>query len=358
MNYPNLLIVLAATLAATAALVPFARVLGRRLDATDHPDGLSHDHHQVVVPRTGGIAMILGAQLGLLLWMVLSRAAPDRFELAVAASVVTVAVGGLLDDINEINPLYKFAFLAGGALAVLLVAPYLPVTRLERLDMVIALVAMVGLANAVNFVDGMDGLAAGMCLVTLAGFAVLGWRRGDEFLIAKAGVWAAACLAFLLYNRPPARIFMGDCGSLVLGVVLAALGLKACGHGVNHVIAVILFLSPYALDMTLAVARRLYFRQDILSGDRRHCYDLLFRRLKSVWLVDLAMCGLALTGVGMGFAALHIDLWTGIGLVAVAWAAFALWMIRLGMFAPIENESEEQKGLFYTKTQRHKDTIF
>jgi UDP-GlcNAc:undecaprenyl-phosphate GlcNAc-1-phosphate transferase len=147
-------------------------------------------------------------------------------------------------------------------------------------------------------------------------------------------------LSFLYYNRPPAKIFMGDCGSLLLGFYLAGMGLNIAATGPRTFIPVLLVFSPFILDTGLAIVRRLLSRVDVFSGDRRHMYDLLQVKLLSVWRVDWLMWGLGSAFAALGFIAVPLEPRWQAAMLAGSWLAVILWMIRLGMFVPISKDGE------------------
>ena len=331
------IIVTVVAFAAVLASLPLARLLGRRLGAWDTPDELGM--HPAPVPRSGGIAILLGVVLSLETMKLLpGTGGSARQSAAVTIGTLAFFLVGLLDDLHEIRPYLKAIGLVLAALLFAMLSPYARMTGFERLDVMIAVLALVGGANALNFMDGLDGLAAGMAAIAALGFCALSRTAG----LALEGSWAlalaGACAAFWLANMPPARIFMGDCGSLVLGFSLSGLLLTVgAGHPVRLMAGAII-LSPLILDTGLAIVRRLLLHRDVFTGDRRHLYDLVYLRTRSVWKTDISMYLLGLCFAGLGAAAPFLDPWAVASLAAAGWLAVSAWAVRLGMFSPVTNQ--------------------
>ncbi len=332
----NYLIVFSVSLGVTILGMPVAKLLGRRMQAWDAPDGRINGHRAHIV-RTGGIAIAGGIYSGMLTALVLM---PEIFaNRNIAAGMVgglVAFITGLLDDLREIKPLVKALLLAVGCLAAAMISPSVRLTGLERLDFLLVVLIMMGGTNAFNLMDGLDGLAAGMAIAASLGFLALSLQLQTCYACSFKLVIIGAALGFLFFNRPPAKIFMGDCGSLALGFHLTAMGLNIAGSGRMAIIPVLLVLSPFVLDTGLAIARRGLNHKSLFSGDRRHVYDLLHARIPSVWRVDWLMWGLGLLFSALGWAAVFLGPWMQSALLAVSWLVFVWAMIRLGMFEAFE----------------------
>jgi UDP-GlcNAc:undecaprenyl-phosphate GlcNAc-1-phosphate transferase len=168
---------------------------------------------------------------------------------------------------------------------------------------VLTAVAAMGLLNAVNLLDGLDGLAAGVAFVSAAGFALLG---GDTVTPALALMGAVG--GFLVFNRPPARIYLGDGGAYVVGTALALLAALAVDAEpeVATWAAVPLLVGVPVLDTAVAFARRLRARQPLFVGDRAHVYDQLVDRGRSpmVAVLSLVVLQAALVVLALGVSEL------------------------------------------------------
>lgn len=334
-SYP---IIIGVAFLATLAGIPLARLLGRRLGAWDNPDELGM--HAAPVARSGGIAILLGIAVSFELLKALPGDLADGRQFA-AITIATLAFFfvGILDDLHEIKPYFKAVGLVGAALLFTLLSPHSSLTGYERLDFILANLALVGGANALNFIDGMDGLAGGMTVIAALGFFVLSQLTGQWLAGNWALIVASAALAFWFFNKPPAAIFMGDGGSLVLGASLAGMLLIIGGKGLPYLLAGLVILSPLIIDTGLAIARRAVLRRDIFSGDRRHLYDLLYLRNRSVWRTDLQMYAMGMLFALVAVGSLFVPQWITIAAVAVLYASLIWRFALLGMFSPEKKTS-------------------
>lgn len=271
---PVLAFVLAALATRWLARVP--RVLAALVDRPN-----ARSLHAGIIPRTGGLALTAALVAAALLLGSARRLSVEELWIGLAAGVV--AVVSLLDDRGELAPGYRLA--AHAAAAALLIAAGLQVSRLEwpGWSLVLAPWLAVGftglwvvwMINLYNFMDGMDGLAGGMAVFGFGTLAVLGGRADDwEFALLGASV-AAAAGGFLLGNFPPARIFLGDLGSTVLGLLAAALSLLGAHRGLFPLWVAGLAFSPFLVDATWTLLRRAGRRERLWQAHRSHHYQRL-----------------------------------------------------------------------------------
>lgn len=200
---------------------PLARRLAPRLGLIDQP--AARKVHQKPMPRMGGAAIVLASIVALLIF-------EDRFEFQQLAGIVFggafVSLIGALDDRWAMRPLLKLLgqFFAAG----ILIATGVMVQLFDVPALNLALTALwvIGVTNAFNLLDNMDGLSSGVAAIAAAFFTLLAALSRQTYVGALAAAVLGACLGFLIYNFNPASIFMGDSGSLFLGFVLAAIGIK------------------------------------------------------------------------------------------------------------------------------------
>ena len=264
----------------TAAALGYAgaEVMARGRFLVDQPNERSS--HKTPTPRGGGIGLVAGALLGAA-WVV----SPTPEILGLMAGALIAALAGLLDDRKAQGPLVKFgaqflaAFVAMGAgLTFERVAlPGLGTIELGWAGSLITLLWFVGLTNAYNFMDGLDALAGatGAVGAIFLGFAAL--LIGQAPVASLAFVLAAACLGFLLVNKPPARVFMGDVGSQFLGFAFAGLGVlaaKAEPTGLAFWL-VPLALMHFLFDTLFTAARRALAGENVLAAHKTHLYQRL-----------------------------------------------------------------------------------
>lgn len=259
-----------AGLAAAVALTPLARRVGLAIGLVDRPDG-GLKIHPHPVPVLGGVAVVAATVGGM---VALGR--PPSW--AVTGGVTLALAAGLADDVRPLPPWLRVLLQALAGL--LLVLGGLRLTPLGPLGALGVVFLAVASANAVNMMDGQDGLAGGLTAIAALGLAalsaLLNASEGVDLGIALAG----ALGGFLVWNRPPARIFLGNGGAYGIGLLLAALtaGVSSTG-GWSGMLAAGTCLGLFALELFLTVARRVRAADSLVAGDRRHSYDVLARFL-------------------------------------------------------------------------------
>jgi UDP-GlcNAc:undecaprenyl-phosphate GlcNAc-1-phosphate transferase len=345
----------------TAAVVSyllcvFARELAMRTGAV--AEVRDRDVHAIPIPYFGGVAMLGGLGAGLLIARHLPFLGLSQPQIFHDASTVLIGGAiicavGVVDDLIELDALTKLGgqIVAAGYLVLNGVQLYslrLPGLGQLSLDpsqaMLISLFLIVGTVNAVNFVDGLDGLASGMVCIGAVAFFVFSYRLADfnnETLAITAALLCAclagACVGFLPHNFYPARIFMGDSGSMLLGLVLSGSTLTLTGQfatvqlgtGKDTGTALVILLPillpisilvvPF-LDLVLAVVRRTRRGQMFYQPDKEHLHHRLLEfghsQRKAVLIMWLWT---GLIGFGAVLISLYASTWSA-ALIA-AWAA-------------------------------------
>lgn len=322
--------VFAASAVATFASTPLVRLLSLRLGWIDRPS--DRKVHPRATPTAGGVAIYVGLLAGLAVSRIVpflsglpeSTSDPDA---ALLAGLVVLGLG-LLDDARGVSPLGKLAgqVLAAGLLVLLgvqLLFFYFPTqgTLVLSSDIAVPLtvVWVVGFMNAVNLIDGLDGLAAGMVAIAAGAFFLYMYRSpgvGAEPTTAAllSSAVAGAALGFLPWNFHPARIFMGDTGAMLLGLMLAVATISGVGRnpypptgGDLAVIAIpvavpLLVLAVPVLDVLLAIGRRVRRGGALMHADKEHIHHRLLDighshrqavLLMYVWSALISACALA-----------------------------------------------------------------
>jgi len=262
-------------LALTLAGLPWVRRAALALDLVDAP--AQRKVHRTPMPLLGGAAIFLGAIAAVL---IIYRGQPEPTVIGVLLATTVVALTGLIDDYR---PLPAWAKLAGQFAGFLILVRFGIRVRLplpEGFDYAITLLWLLGITNAVNFLDNMDGLSAGIAAVTTSFILLLALGNGQFLVSALAAALLGACLGFLRYNFPPARIFMGDVGSLFLGFLLAVMALQLRfsdnSNFVTWMVPVFLLGLPI-FDMTLVVVSRLRRGLSPNTAGRDHTSHRLVR---------------------------------------------------------------------------------
>jgi len=252
------------------ALVPLAIRLARHLDFLDYPGG--HKSHQKPIPLLGGAVIFLSLTVGLALSLSLGWITFSKTLIGFYLSSLTLVLLGLWDDRFGLSPFRKFAGQMTAALLFLLF--YDPgLTGLGfPFGFILLLIWLVGLINALNFLDNMDGLCSGVSLVASLAFAVLAYLQGQVLLLAISLSLAGAYLAFLKFNLSPAKIFLGDAGSLLSGFALAAMGLIFASEVRTQysILAPILILSYPIFDISFVTFTRLKQGRKFYQGGLDH----------------------------------------------------------------------------------------
>jgi Fuc2NAc and GlcNAc transferase len=242
--------------------------------------------HVFATPRGGGIAIAATALSGTLL-AAARGSVPWRLSLTLFAAGAAVAVIGYLDDRHGLSRRARFAVhVAASAMCVLSLSSAPLGSDLfgivERtVLLVVAVLAVAWAINLFNFMDGIDGFAASQGTFVAAASAMLAWMGGRPELAILPALTAGACCGFLLWNRPPARIFMGDVGSGFLGLWLAALALLLSVQGAVTIWTSIVLSSAFIADATTTLVRRVVAGRRWYEAHRSHAYQNLARRWQS-----------------------------------------------------------------------------
>jgi len=289
------LLVIAVTFALCASLVPLTRPLAHAVGAIDVPG--PRKHHPGPTPRIGGVALFLSVTgvvvagyffaprldaLGLpaLTAPLLALREAPRVAGKLAAVLIGAALCflvGLLDDVMG-SRLPVAVKLAGQALAAGVIAfggVRTTVMPEEWMNIVLTLVWLVGVTNAFNLLDNMDGLTAGVAFTASLVFLLNAWLLGELFIVLLLAAFMGGLLGFLVYNAPPARVFLGDCGSLFVGCVMASLTLleRYVSHASSTLFPVVMpviVLAVPLIDTAMVMAVRLRQGRPIYVGDRLH----------------------------------------------------------------------------------------
>ena len=265
-----------------AIVTPLIRALALRWKLGDKPNGRSI--HTSTIPHLGGIGMVAGTVLSLVVigWFFGFGDTGSSFLYKLAAPVAMIVILGLADDTRNLRARQKLTvqIIASTILAVSGVHLYLGFQAFDTNVLAVILLTsfyLVGTSSSVNLIDGHDGVAAGVSLISAVAFAVLSWIVGANHLIVLSLALSGACLGFLIYNFPPGKIFMGDTGSMFLGIVLGAIacGLSMTQPAITTFFAVCLVLAIPTMDALLAVARRLVLRRPVFHADHQHVHHIL-----------------------------------------------------------------------------------
>jgi UDP-GlcNAc:undecaprenyl-phosphate/decaprenyl-phosphate GlcNAc-1-phosphate transferase len=323
----------------TAGSVPLVRRLAFRLGAVDTPSDPRKVHREPV-PTLGGLAMYAGFLAAVLVAWLLPGFGPlfgstsEPVALLVGATII--AVIGMADDLMGLAPTVKLAGQIIAALGVVVFGiqlvhfwvPGLEVIALSPdLGLPLTIFALVAMINALNLIDGLDGLAAGVAMIAAVAFYLFTVRSQPSGLAEAiptsatlvAAVVAGMSAGFLVHNWHPARIFMGDTGAMLLGLLLGAAGVTYVGrttapsnadfYGSVPLLVPVLVLAIPFLDTMFAVARRAVTRQPLSMADKGHLHHLLLAfghsHRRAVLVLYYWSAVLAFGSVGPAFLPMH-----------------------------------------------------
>jgi UDP-GlcNAc:undecaprenyl-phosphate GlcNAc-1-phosphate transferase len=312
---------------------PLVRKFAVRWRLGDKPNG--RKIHPDAIPHLGGVALLFGVLAGIAIatdahTSVLVRALPATF---------LVVLLGVVDDTRNLAPRPKLVVQMIAAVALVAVGFRL-FTGVGAMDStwiaaaLISLFFIVGMLSSVNLIDGHDGLAAGVALIASSAFATIGVLDGAEGVVAASLAIGGACLGFLLFNFPPARIYMGDTGAMLLGMTLAQVAclITMRSPSVETFVGVLLVLGVPILDTLLAVARRLVTRAPLFAADHLHVHHVLRDSGLSPRKTLFVLYGLQACLAGLGIAAAAtgrmLPVIVGLGVSVVAFFSFLRVMVE------------------------------
>lgn len=308
-------------------LMPVARRVGLALRLVDAPVHRLKIH-RFPIPILGGPAVVVSVFMAL---AALGRL-PPVLELGAVALAVAL---GFVDDLRSL-PVWARA-LVQAASGLLLVAGGLALEPLGALGGIGVVFVAVACPNAVNMVDGQDGLAGGLAALAALGLASVGIQAGGAVYPGLGMGLAGALAAFLLWNRPPARLFLGNGGTYGIGLILAVLAARVTSAGGwPGLLASGLCLGVFIFELTFSVARRMLAGERLTGSDRSHTYDLLARSPSARPRVTLLLWGVGLAAAGLGQVVIRVPLPVGAlvtglaGLVALG-SGLYVWLGTRGL---------------------------
>jgi UDP-GlcNAc:undecaprenyl-phosphate/decaprenyl-phosphate GlcNAc-1-phosphate transferase len=349
LNFSEYLALFFAALIAVGLLTPLVRKVALRIEILDAPTE-SHKTHKEAIPYLGGVAIIIGTCLTTYLAIVVSgQASALSLVSAVLIPAVLMGVIGLVDDIKKLSPWPRFIAqnLFGLVIAIILIATSTlgSPTGNTLIDVLITIIWIVGITNSINFFDNVDGGASGTVAISSLFLFFLSLQGGQYAIAALSLVLTGATIGFLLWNRPPARIYMGDAGALFLGILIATLTLRFDPNPINLSASFalpILLLAVPILDTSVAVISRLRRRISPFQGGQDHLSHRLMRAglskrqaVLSLWLISAFYCFIA---VAISNAPFDLErVLTGIsGLI---------WLLMLILFLKTSDSSKNKKGI-------------
>jgi UDP-GlcNAc:undecaprenyl-phosphate GlcNAc-1-phosphate transferase len=293
----------------TIALIPLFNRVCVRVHLIDVPN--ERKVHSIPVPKSGGIAMAIGALVPVLFWTHL-----EDFVKWYLMGGAIILLSGLIDDVRGLGPRTKFA----AQVAAAFIAIFPGMVRIESLggllgdglllpdwiSIPLTIITIVGVTNAINLADGLDGLAGGISLLTFCCIAFLAYLVQDHMIALLSIALAGAIFGFLRFNTFPASIFMGDTGSQFLGYSAILLSLKLTqGKPALSPLLPLLILGFPVLDTIAVMAQRLQEKRPFFLADKNHFHHRLMRlglyQTESVLLIYILQAGLITSALLLRF---------------------------------------------------------
>lgn len=260
-------------------------LMGRVVRVMDIPGARSS--HMRPVPKSGGVGIVTAFMLGTLALYFVADAAriEDRYFWGYLGCGLALAIVSFVDDVTQKSFAVKVGtqvvcmvvMLATGAVVSSLYVPFLGEVNLGWTSYPLTFLWLMGLTNAYNFMDGLDGLVGGVAVIAAIFLGIIALNENSVFVYLSSFILAASVLGFLVFNFPPARIFMGDVGSVFIGFTFAALAVIGAnldqGHLSFYIVPLLLF--HFIFDTAFTFARRLLRGEPVHLAHRSHLYQLL-----------------------------------------------------------------------------------
>ena len=314
--------------AASLGFTPVSRRIAMRLGVVDKPNQrkIHHDHK----PMMGGLAIYGALVISLLLF------SPPQYLkefAAILAGAAFLAIVGLLDDRYNLGIRIRLVAMTLASLGLVASGISIQLFKSPWIDIPLTVFWVLTVTNAANFMDNMDGLTAGFTAIAAAYFVVIAFSQGLTLVTSLAAALAGSAVGFLIYNFNPASVFMGDMGALVLGFLLAVLGIKlkfgTQPLNVTWMIPILVLALPL-FDITLVVVTRLMEGRSPAQAGKDHTSHRLmsigFSQRQTIFILYGACIIFGFIGVLVGAAPPDIALRVGIAALCFLAVLFLLMM--------------------------------
>lgn len=275
----------ALSLITVSLLTPIMRHIAKLYGVVDVPSE-RHKTHKNPVPYLGGVAIALGVVIVTYVTLLASEFTSHTLFLASSVMIPALIMGvvGLVDDLRNLRPWPRFLIQSffGVAISLVLVLTETLGSPFGNywIDFLLTTFFIVGITNSINFFDNIDGGASGALAIASIFLFILSWQGGQFLIAALSIVLAGATLGFLLWNKPPARIYMGDAGALFLGILIASLAIRFDPNPIDRIASFaipLLLLAVPILDTSVAVSSRIRRGISPFQGGRDHLSHRLMR---------------------------------------------------------------------------------
>ncbi|MCX6369907.1 MAG: MraY family glycosyltransferase [Solirubrobacterales bacterium] len=335
------------------ALTPLTARLGRRVGAVDQPRERGLSEHPT--PLLGGLAILAAVLVSSFIFLDPGAADDEKIRGILAGAIIITLVGALDDRFDLPAPVKFIGQIIAATIPVVagvevanITLPFVGAVDLGSAGAPLTVLGIVFVINVVNFSDGVDGLAAGVCAISAVAFSVIAFDLGRGSAAVLAAIIAGSAAGFLVFNFHPAKVFMGDAGSNLLGLLLACVAVE--GAVKTQVVLALVFpllvLAVPFLDTTFVVLKRLKYGRPVYVADQSHFHHRMnrigFSQRKTVlylyaWTMLVAGFAVALRFVPYSDGAGHLNLgWSlvliAVGLVVLAASVYLVYVLEILKF--------------------------
>ncbi len=316
-------------------------LVSRKFKILDYPN--KRKMHTSPIPLMGGMAIYLSAIAATVLYIVFFvEGLKTNIVIAFVIGISGVALMGLIDDILFLSAKRRLAtlFILAAIVLVGCLQFYFPVRLMQTNAVTTLLISLavifwiVAITNAINLSDGLDGLAGCLTLISAAAFAAVFYFQGrTQLALPTALALCGAILGFLVYNISPAKIYMGDAGSMFIGFMLGIMTIMSMSQkNVIEVVVPIYIMIVPITDLSTAVLRRILLKKPIMQADKHHLHHRLIKRLKSQRLTVLILSAFQLAAAFAGIMVYITESfllgWIGLGVIGAACAVSTIFRAR------------------------------
>ena len=329
-----------ATFALVGGLTPVMRKIALKIGAVDRPN-LERKTQKEPVPYLGGVAIAIGITVASFAALLYSDFSTETFNkaLSVLLPAILISAMGLYDDLRGLDPWPRLVAqtIAGIAVAIYLIQNDTLGQAFgnQFLNYTITIIWVVGICNSINFFDNLDGGASGTVAVISIFLFAIAFNQGQSLVSALAVVTAGATLGFLIWNKSPAKIYMGDAGALFLGIIIAVLTIRLDPEVGPHSRALaipLLLMAVPILDTTTVVISRLSSGISPFTGGRDHLSHRLMRKGLGRRSTAYVLWGMAALFGAVAFIACCVTTPLAVPVIYLAGAA---WLVSLVIFLRI-----------------------
>jgi len=330
----------AATFVLVGGLTPVMRKIALKIGAVDRPN-LERKTQKEPVPYLGGVAIAIGITVASFSSLLYSDFSTETFNkaLSVLLPAILISAMGLYDDLKNLEPWPRLIAqsLAGVAVAIYLIENDIlgQAFNNRAIDYAVTIFWVVGICNSINFFDNLDGGASGTVAVISIFLFAIAFNQGQFLVSALAAVTAGATLGFLIWNKSPAKIYMGDAGALFLGIIIAVLTIRLdpkVGSQSRSLSIPLLLMAVPILDTTTVVISRLHRGISPFTGGRDHLSHRLMRKGLGRKATAYVLWGMA---AAFGSAAYLTCCVSFTFATQAIWASAAIWLLSLVVFLRI-----------------------